>query len=125
MEKGNQVVQNAVQNLVIQNVGDQNGLIVALRITNQNANQNGNGNVVAAPAEGNGQGNNENKISDINEIEEVNVNCILMENLLQASTSEEHYTELLEDTSEPHLVQHDDSNVILVDFSMAPSGGEL
>ncbi|GKF47276.1 hypothetical protein Tco_0137078, partial [Tanacetum coccineum] len=44
--------------------------------------QNGNGNVVAARAEGNGNGNN-----DIDEIEEVNANCILMANLQQASTS--------------------------------------
>nr|GEU83146.1 integrase, catalytic region, zinc finger, CCHC-type, peptidase aspartic, catalytic [Tanacetum cinerariifolium] len=40
-------------------------------------------------------------------------------------TQKEQYTELLEDTSEPHLVQQDDSNVILVDSSMAPSRGEL
>ncbi|GKD18021.1 hypothetical protein Tco_1207179 [Tanacetum coccineum] len=40
-------------------------------------------------------------------------------------TQEEQYTELLEDNSKPHLVQQDDINVILVDSSMAPSGGEL
>ncbi|GJS56736.1 integrase, catalytic region, zinc finger, CCHC-type containing protein [Tanacetum coccineum] len=74
----NQVVQNAVQKLGNQNVGNQNRLIVVLGITNQNANQNGDGNVVAARAEGNG---------DIDEIEEVNANCILMANLQQASTS--------------------------------------
>ncbi|GKE91716.1 hypothetical protein Tco_1572811, partial [Tanacetum coccineum] len=60
----------------IQNVGNQNGLIVVLRIANQNKNQNGNGNVVAARAEG-----------DLDEIEEVNANCILIANLQQASTS--------------------------------------
>ncbi|GKB25835.1 integrase, catalytic region, zinc finger, CCHC-type containing protein [Tanacetum coccineum] len=45
-----------------ENVGNQNGLIVVLRIANPNANQNGNGNVVAAWAEGNGNGNNGNQI---------------------------------------------------------------
>ncbi|GJR31168.1 retrovirus-related pol polyprotein from transposon TNT 1-94 [Tanacetum coccineum] len=46
-------------------------------------NQNGNGNVVAAHAEGNGNGNN----GVLDEIEEVNANCILMANLQQASIS--------------------------------------
>ncbi|GJZ35976.1 hypothetical protein Tco_0581793 [Tanacetum coccineum] len=73
---GNQVVQNAVQNPGVQNVGNQNGLIVVPGIANQNANQNGNGNVVAARAEG-----------DLDEIEEVNANCILMANLQHSSTS--------------------------------------
>nr|GEZ66412.1 hypothetical protein [Tanacetum cinerariifolium] len=63
----NQVVQNAVQNPGIQHVGNQNRLIVIPEIANLNANQNGNG--------------------DLNEIEEVNANCILMENFQQASTS--------------------------------------
>ncbi|GKF65252.1 gag-pol polyprotein, partial [Tanacetum coccineum] len=52
----NQVVQNAVQNLSVQNVGNQNGLIVVPGITNQNVN----GNVVAARAKGNGDGNGNN-----------------------------------------------------------------
>nr|GEZ15854.1 hypothetical protein [Tanacetum cinerariifolium] len=56
----NQVVQNAVQNLGVQNVKNQNGLIVVLEITNQYSN--GNGNVAAAQAEGNGIGNNGNQI---------------------------------------------------------------
>ncbi|GJX83535.1 hypothetical protein Tco_0333016 [Tanacetum coccineum] len=54
----NQVIQNAVQNLGAQNVGNQKGLIVVSGI----ANQNGNGNVVAARAEGNGNRNNENQV---------------------------------------------------------------
>ncbi|GJZ58272.1 retrovirus-related pol polyprotein from transposon TNT 1-94 [Tanacetum coccineum] len=58
----NQVVQNAVQNPRIQNVGNQNGLIVVPGIANPNANQIGNGNVVATQTEGNGNGNNENQI---------------------------------------------------------------
>nr|GEZ91022.1 hypothetical protein [Tanacetum cinerariifolium] len=73
---GNPVVQNAVQNLGVQNVGNQNGLIFVSRIANPNANQNRNGNVVVARAEG-----------DLDEIEDVNANCILMANLQQASTS--------------------------------------
>nr|GEV05349.1 retrotransposon protein, putative, Ty3-gypsy subclass [Tanacetum cinerariifolium] len=44
---------------------------------------NGNGNVIAARAKGNGNRNNGN----LDEIEEVNANCILMANLQQASTS--------------------------------------
>nr|GEX06994.1 hypothetical protein [Tanacetum cinerariifolium] len=52
-----------VQNPSVQNVG-------------LNANQIGNGNVVAARAKG-----------DLDEIKEVNANCILMVNLQQASTS--------------------------------------
>nr|GEU78205.1 hypothetical protein [Tanacetum cinerariifolium] len=50
---------------------NQNGLVVVPGI----ANQNGTGNIVAARVEG-----------DLDEIEEVNVNCILMENLQHAST---------------------------------------
>ncbi|GJW18563.1 integrase, catalytic region, zinc finger, CCHC-type containing protein [Tanacetum coccineum] len=58
----NQVVQNAIQNLGIQNVGNQNGLIVVPGIANLNTNQNGNGIVVATRVEGNGNGNNRNQI---------------------------------------------------------------
>nr|GEY93524.1 hypothetical protein [Tanacetum cinerariifolium] len=138
---GNQfrVIQNAVQNLRILNVGNQNGLIVVPR--NANRNSNGNGNLAAARAEGNATGHNGNQIRCYNcrevghfarictvrpkrrdaaylqtqlliaqkeeariqlqakefdlmaavavldEIEEVNANCILMANLQQASTS--------------------------------------
>nr|GEZ51027.1 hypothetical protein [Tanacetum cinerariifolium] len=79
-----------------------------------NQNQIGNGNLVPARAEGNAAGQNENQIrcyncrgkeeagiqlqaeeydlmvaaADIDEIEEVNANCILMANMQQASTSE-------------------------------------
>nr|GEW93158.1 hypothetical protein [Tanacetum cinerariifolium] len=61
-----------VQNAGVQSGGNQNGLVVVLGI----ANQSGTGNVVAARVEG-----------DMDEIEEVNANCILMANLQQASTS--------------------------------------
>nr|GEX85948.1 hypothetical protein [Tanacetum cinerariifolium] len=99
---GNQVIQNAVQNPRVQNVGNQNGLIGVQR--NGNQNQIGNGNLVVASAEGNAVGQNENQIrcyncrgveeydlmaaaADLDKIEEVNANCILMVNLQQASTS--------------------------------------
>ncbi|GKC36960.1 hypothetical protein Tco_1049344, partial [Tanacetum coccineum] len=54
----NQVVQNVVQNLGVQNVGNKNRFIVIPGIANQNVNQNRNG--------------------DLDEIKEVNANCILM-----------------------------------------------
>nr|GEW29431.1 hypothetical protein [Tanacetum cinerariifolium] len=105
---GNQVNQNAVQNPRVQNVGNQNDLIGVQG--NGNQKQIGNGNLVAARAEGNAAGQNENQIrcyncrgvgrglqaeeydlmaaaADLDEIEEVNANCILMANLQQASTS--------------------------------------
>nr|GFB09988.1 hypothetical protein [Tanacetum cinerariifolium] len=107
---GNQVIQNAVQNPRVQNVGNQNGLISVLG--NGNQNQTANGNLVAARAKGNAAGQNGNQIrcyncrgeetgiqlqaeeydlmaavADLDEIEEINANCILMANLQQASTS--------------------------------------
>nr|GEU49435.1 retrovirus-related Pol polyprotein from transposon TNT 1-94 [Tanacetum cinerariifolium] len=136
---GNQVIQNAIQNPRIHNVGNQNGLVGVPGNANQNLD--GNGNVVAARAEGNATGHNGNQIRcyncrglghfarnctvrprrrdasylhtqlliaqkeeagiqlqaeefdlmvaavDLDEIEEVNANCILMVNLQQASTS--------------------------------------
>ncbi|GKF34065.1 hypothetical protein Tco_0107265, partial [Tanacetum coccineum] len=67
-------------------------------------------------------------VADIDEIEEVNANCILMANLQQASTSgtqtdkalmydsdgsaEDQYYELREPIPESHLVQQNDSDVI-------------
>nr|GEW35533.1 hypothetical protein [Tanacetum cinerariifolium] len=79
---------------------------------NGNQNQFGNGNLVAARAEGNAAGHNGNQIRlDLDEIEEVNANCILMANLQQASTSEQ-YTELLKPIPESHQVPQNDNNVI-------------
>nr|GFB98869.1 hypothetical protein [Tanacetum cinerariifolium] len=105
-----EVMQNAVQNLRVQNVGNQNGLIGVQG--NGNKNQIRNGNLVTARAEGNAVGQNGNQIrcyncrgeeaeiqlqaeeydlmaaaADLDEIEKVNANCILMANLQQASTS--------------------------------------
>nr|GEW38789.1 hypothetical protein [Tanacetum cinerariifolium] len=54
----NRQIAQPVQNLSVQNVGNQNGVIVVPGI----ANQNGNGNIIAGRAEGNANGNNGNKI---------------------------------------------------------------
>nr|GEX99641.1 retrovirus-related Pol polyprotein from transposon TNT 1-94 [Tanacetum cinerariifolium] len=147
---GNQIVQNAVQNQRVKNVGNQNGLIVVPGIANQNPNRNDN--LVAARTEGNATGHN-----DLDEIEKVNANCILMANLQQASTSgtqtdkapvydsdgsaevhnyencyddeifnmftqEEQYTELLEPIPESHQVPQNDNNVISEVSSVEQSG---
>nr|GEU68771.1 hypothetical protein [Tanacetum cinerariifolium] len=81
-----QVAQNTIQNAVVQNDGNQNGLVVVPGI----ANQNGTGNFIAARAEGiQLQAEEFNFMAtagDLDEIEEVNANCILMENLQHAST---------------------------------------
>nr|GEX96618.1 hypothetical protein [Tanacetum cinerariifolium] len=65
-----------------------------MQMVGGNANLNGNGNLVAASAKGNAAGHNGNQIRcynykgvDLDEIEEVNANCIMMANLQQASTS--------------------------------------
>nr|GEW64279.1 hypothetical protein [Tanacetum cinerariifolium] len=109
----NQVVQDAVQNTGVHNVGNQNGLIVVLGTANKNPN--GNGNLVAARAEvmyliimvirygvtttedwvillETAQSDQEEGMLlifrlNLDEIEEVNANCILMAKLQQASTS--------------------------------------
>nr|GEY42348.1 reverse transcriptase domain-containing protein [Tanacetum cinerariifolium] len=66
-------------------------------------------------------------VANLDEIEEVNTNCILMANLQQASTSSTQndkapYTELLEPITEPHQVPQNDNNVISEVFSMEQSG---
>nr|GFB52858.1 hypothetical protein [Tanacetum cinerariifolium] len=97
-----EVIQNAVQNPRVQNAVNQNGLIGVQG--NGNQNQIGNGNLVAARVEGNTARQNGNQIRcyncrgveeydlmaaaiDLDDIKEVNANCILMANLQQASTS--------------------------------------
>nr|GEX32924.1 integrase, catalytic region, zinc finger, CCHC-type, peptidase aspartic, catalytic [Tanacetum cinerariifolium] len=99
-----------------------------------NANQNGNGNLVVARAEGNATGHMTQLLiaqkekagiqlqaeefdlmaatADLDEIEEVNANCILMANLQKASTSEQQYTELLKPIPKSHQVPQNDNNVI-------------
>nr|GEU48602.1 integrase, catalytic region, zinc finger, CCHC-type, peptidase aspartic, catalytic [Tanacetum cinerariifolium] len=117
----------------VQNVRNENGLIGVQG--NGNQNQIGNGNLVATRAEGNVAGQNGNKIrcynykgveeydlmaaaADLDEIKEVNANCILMANLQKASTSEEQYTELLEPIPETHQVPQTDNDVISEDTSV-------
>nr|GEV69652.1 hypothetical protein [Tanacetum cinerariifolium] len=76
---------------------------------------------------------------DLDEIEEVNVNCILMANLQHASTSgtqldkapvydidgSAEYTDLLEPIPEPQLVPQNDNHVTYVAASMVQSGGTV
>nr|GEV06328.1 hypothetical protein [Tanacetum cinerariifolium] len=85
---GIQGVENAGQNAGVQNGGNQNGLVVVPGITNQS----GTGNVVAARAEGIQLQAEEFDFmaaaGDLDEIEEVNANCIWMANLQQESTSD-------------------------------------
>ncbi|GJS49349.1 retrovirus-related pol polyprotein from transposon TNT 1-94 [Tanacetum coccineum] len=105
----NQVVQNAVQNPGIQNVGNQNGLIVVPGIANPNVNSSRNENVVATRTEVRPRRRDVAYLQtqllitqkeeagiqlqaeefdlmaaagDIDEIEEVNANCILMANFV-------------------------------------------
>nr|GEX37777.1 hypothetical protein [Tanacetum cinerariifolium] len=70
----NQVIQNAIQNQRIQNVRNQNGQIVVPGNANQNQIGNEEYDLIAGAA-------------DMDEIEEVNANCILMANLQQATTT--------------------------------------
>nr|GFA69957.1 hypothetical protein [Tanacetum cinerariifolium] len=91
---GNQVIKNAVKNPRVQNGGNQNGLIGVQG--NENQNQIGNGNLtqllIAQKEEAGIQLQAEEydliaAEADLDEIKEVNANCILMANLQQASTS--------------------------------------
>nr|GEV82821.1 hypothetical protein [Tanacetum cinerariifolium] len=93
---GNQVIQNAVQNPRVQNVGNQNVLICVQG--NGNQNQIGNGTaplqtqlLITQKEEAGIQLQAEEydlmaAAANLDEIEEVNANCILMANLQQAST---------------------------------------
>nr|GFB87537.1 hypothetical protein [Tanacetum cinerariifolium] len=104
---GNQVIQNVVQNPRVQNVGNQNGLIGVQGNGNQNGHYARNCTVrprrrdatylqtqllIAQKEEVGIQLQAEeydlmDAVADLDEIEEVNANCILMANLQQASTS--------------------------------------
>nr|GEW16854.1 retrovirus-related Pol polyprotein from transposon TNT 1-94 [Tanacetum cinerariifolium] len=154
----NQVAQNAIQNPRVHNVRNQNGLIGVPG----NANQNGNGRfdrnctvrpmrrdaaylqtqlLIAQKEEARIQLHAEEfdlmaAAVDLDEIEEVNANCILMVNLQQASTSgtqtdkalvydsdgSAEYTELLEPIPESHQVPPNDNNVISEVTSVEQSG---
>nr|GEZ77806.1 hypothetical protein [Tanacetum cinerariifolium] len=112
------------QNAGVQSGGNQIRLVVVPWI----ANQSGTGNVVAARAEG-----------DLDEIKEVNANCILMVNLQQASTSgtqhdrapvyntdsSAEYVDLLEPIPKPQLVPPNDNHVTSLAPSMVQSGGTV
>nr|GEV97073.1 reverse transcriptase domain-containing protein [Tanacetum cinerariifolium] len=80
--KNNQMISSNPPNRQIAQPGMNMGQDRQMQMVGGNANQNGNGNLVAARAEGNAAGHN-----DLDEIKEVNANCILMSNLQQASTS--------------------------------------
>nr|GEV21581.1 hypothetical protein [Tanacetum cinerariifolium] len=94
-DKKLQMVGGNGENQFRQYVGQNVRNLIGYNAVQNVRNQNGNGNLVAARAEGNAAGHNENQIScykcrrvaDLDEIEEVNANCILMANLQQASTS--------------------------------------
>nr|GEU41046.1 hypothetical protein [Tanacetum cinerariifolium] len=62
---------------------------------------------------------------DLDEIEEVNVNCILMVNLQYASYLKEQYIDLLEPIPEPQLVPQNDNDVTSVSPSMVQSEGTI
>nr|GEW51667.1 hypothetical protein [Tanacetum cinerariifolium] len=139
-----------------QNAGNPAGYNDVIR----NQNQIGNGNLVTARAEGNAAGQNGNQIrcyncrglshhtrncteydlmaaaADLDEIEEVNANCILMANLQQASTpgtqtdsapvydtdGSTEYTKLLEPIPESQQVPQNDNVVISKDTSVEQGG---
>nr|GEY75305.1 ribonuclease H-like domain-containing protein [Tanacetum cinerariifolium] len=109
---GNQVIQNAVQNPRVQNVGNQNGLIGVQG--NGNQNQTGNGILVATRAKGNAAGA---PVYDTDGSTEVHENCDDNE-IFNMFTQEEQYTELLEPIPESHQVPHNDNVVISKDTSM-------
>nr|GFC05567.1 hypothetical protein [Tanacetum cinerariifolium] len=90
----NQRISSNPRNRQIAQPGMNMGQDRQIQMFRGNANLNRNGNLVAARAEGNVAGHNRNQIRcyncrgvDLDEIEEVNANCILMANLQQASTS--------------------------------------
>nr|GFA66713.1 hypothetical protein [Tanacetum cinerariifolium] len=113
---GNQVIQNAVQNLKVQNVGNQNGLIGV----QENGNQIGNGNFVVARAEGNAAGQNGNQIRYYNcrGTDQLRYMKIVM----NMFTQEEQYIELLEPIPESHQVPQNDNDVISEDTSVEQGG---
>nr|GEZ53337.1 hypothetical protein [Tanacetum cinerariifolium] len=116
----------------VQSGGNQNGLVVVPGI----ANQSGTGNVVAAMAEAAHCSKEEAWIQlqakefdfmaasgDLDEIEEVNANCILMANLQQASTSgTQHDKALVYDTDGS---AENDNHVTSVAPSMVQSRGTI
>nr|GEZ82076.1 hypothetical protein [Tanacetum cinerariifolium] len=136
----NHVIQNVVQNPRVQNIGNQNGLIGVPR----NANHNLNGNeewviLLKTALSDQGEGMLLTFRLNLDEIEEVNANCILMANLQQASTSgtqidkalvydsdgSAEFTELLKPILESHQEPQNDNNVISELTSVKQSGGTV
>nr|GFA53133.1 hypothetical protein [Tanacetum cinerariifolium]GFA53610.1 hypothetical protein [Tanacetum cinerariifolium] len=149
----NQVAQNPR----VQNVGNQNGLIGVPGNANQNLNRNGN--LVAARAEGNAAGSRRRDdaylqtqlliaqkeeagiqlqaeeydlmkaATDLDEIKEVNANCILMANLQQASTSGTHTDKApvydSDGSTEVHDYENCDDNEIFNMFTQEEQYTEL
>nr|GEZ55597.1 hypothetical protein [Tanacetum cinerariifolium] len=118
------VIQNSVQNLRVQNIRNQNGLIGVQG--NGNQNQIVNGNLVAARAEGNAAGQNGNQIRcyncrGVDGSAEVHKNCDDNE-IFNMFTQEEKYTELLEPISEPLQVPQNDNGVTSKVTSVEQSG---
>nr|GEY51089.1 hypothetical protein [Tanacetum cinerariifolium] len=150
MGQDRQMQMVGVQNPRIQNVGTQNGLIGVPGNANQNPN--GKGNLVAARVEGNATGHNGNQIrgynsrgvgiqlqaeefdlmaaaADLDEIEEVNANCILMANLQQASTLGTQTDKALvydsDESAEVHNYENCDDNEIFNMFTQEEQYTEL
>nr|GEU70198.1 uncharacterized mitochondrial protein AtMg00810-like [Tanacetum cinerariifolium] len=115
--RGNQFRQYAGQNARNQigynaekTVKNRYGFNVVQNVGNQNRNSN----VVAARAEGNGNGNNGKQISSCHDLDgsaEVHQyeNCYINE-IFNMFTQDVQYTELLESTTEPHLVKQNNSD---------------
>nr|GEV20158.1 hypothetical protein [Tanacetum cinerariifolium] len=144
---GIQGAQNAGQSAGVQSGGNHNGLVVVPGI----ANQNGTGNVVAARAEGTRNENQARDVAylqtqlliaqkeeagiqlqaeefdfmaaagDLDEIEEVNANCILMVNLQHASTFGTHLDKAF--VYDKDGSAENDNHVTSVAPSMVQSGG--
>nr|GEX80060.1 hypothetical protein [Tanacetum cinerariifolium] len=128
---GNQFRQYAGQNT--KNLAGYNDVIG--NQGNANQNQIGNGNLVAARAEGNAAGQNGNQIrcyncrgiADLDDIEEVNANCILMANLQQASTSDTQSdsTPIYDTDGSADVHKHYDNNEIFNMFTQEEKYTEL
>ncbi|GJZ36462.1 retrovirus-related pol polyprotein from transposon TNT 1-94 [Tanacetum coccineum] len=104
---------NLDQDRQMQMVGGNNGLIVVLRIANQNVNPNGNGNVVVARVDGNANGNNGTQTNNAP--------------VYDSDVSAEH--KLLEHQNKsipkPHQVQQNDSTAISMVSNMEQSRGTV
>nr|GFA88534.1 hypothetical protein [Tanacetum cinerariifolium] len=135
--------ENAIQNLRVQNVGNQNDLIGV----QGNGNQIGNGNLVAARAKENAAGTRKRDaaylqtqlliaqkekagiqlqaedapVYDTDGSAEVHENCDNNE-IFNIFTQEEQYTELLEPIPESHQVPRNDNDVISEDTNVEQGG---